>query len=104
MLKFIHDIFDTEGTASSFFFTNDLNVLLDVLIRELGDREPGDPRLSEYTGVVMGILITQKMIESESYRQDELQECLVDLKQGLETTAADPALLSIVDELLTSAF
>lgn len=41
-LKLLMDIFGSATVGKTFMFTSDLNVMLDVLIRELTDRDHGD--------------------------------------------------------------
>lgn len=41
-LKLLMDIFNSGTVGKTFMFTSDLNVMLDVLIRELTDRDHGD--------------------------------------------------------------
>lgn len=43
VVKLLQDIFSRPDLATNFFYTNDLRVLFDVLIRELSDRSHGDP-------------------------------------------------------------
>jgi hypothetical protein len=42
-MKMLKDIFDRPQIGSDFFYTNDLNVLVEVIIRELSDRQHADP-------------------------------------------------------------
>ncbi|XP_071807661.1 NCK-interacting protein with SH3 domain-like [Asterias amurensis] len=55
LLKFLCDIFANADT-SSLFYTNDMNVLIDIIIRQLTDRCPGDKQRTEYLGVIHSIL------------------------------------------------
>ena len=41
LLKFFEDIFSSE-TTSGLFFTNDLMVLIDIVLRQVSDLSPGD--------------------------------------------------------------
>ena len=41
LLKFFEDIFSSE-TTSGLFFTNDLMVLIDIVLRQVSDLSPGE--------------------------------------------------------------
>jgi hypothetical protein len=48
VLKLLCDVYSGPTTGELFLFTSDLYVLIDVLARELTDREPGDPKRLHY--------------------------------------------------------
>eukprot|EP00039_Didymoeca_costata_P015407 m.261250 g.261250 ORF g.261250 m.261250 type:complete len:724 (+) comp16217_c0_seq3:2230-4401(+) len=58
------DIFSLQETANSFLFTSDYNVLVDVIIRELRDRDPVDRECGNF------IFLLENMIKFKRMEQD----------------------------------
>lgn len=75
MLKLLLDLFSRRATGEVFFFTNDLKVLVEVLVRELGDREHGDPLRVDYLNVLGGMLASSAYLES-GHRRADVVACL----------------------------
>ncbi|XP_038068583.1 NCK-interacting protein with SH3 domain-like isoform X2 [Patiria miniata] len=80
LLKILCDIFASADT-SSLFYTNDMNVLIDIIIRQLTDRCPGDKLRTEYLSLIHSIL---KMPVYWEHKHR-----LADLKRTLEKIAKE---------------
>ena len=79
VLKLLQDIFSRKATGETFFFTNDLRVLVEVLVRELGDREHGDYQRTDYVQVLGGLLRTSMYFE-DRHREADVIKCLTALR------------------------
>ncbi|XP_022081462.1 NCK-interacting protein with SH3 domain-like [Acanthaster planci] len=80
LLKFLCDIFASADT-SSLFYTNDMNVLIDIIVRQLTDRSPGDKLRTEYLSLIHSILKMAVYWENKHR--------LADLKRSLEKIAKE---------------
>ncbi|KAJ8975276.1 hypothetical protein NQ317_013676 [Molorchus minor] len=47
LLKLFNDLFSRRTTAS-LFYTNDVKVLIDIIVRNISDLSPGDKRRQQY--------------------------------------------------------
>ena len=86
LLKFFEDIFSSE-TTSGLFFTNDLMVLIDIVLRQVLDLSPGEELRTEYLSLLHSILTTTNYSEYR-HRHDELGKCLsrINEEEGPEVT------------------
>ncbi|XP_071960516.1 NCK-interacting protein with SH3 domain-like [Antedon mediterranea] len=74
MVKFLADIFSSTET-SNIFYTNDMRVLIDIVIRQLTDLNPGDKNRTDYISLVHSILQFTPY-NDHRHRRDDLQKCL----------------------------
>lgn len=75
-LKFFHNIFEYNDLCTSFFYLNDLKVLIDILIRLINDFD-NDPQItSECIETFESILRNNAEYRSETYRKKETKELL----------------------------
>ncbi|XP_033109564.1 NCK-interacting protein with SH3 domain-like [Anneissia japonica] len=73
MVKFLADIFSSTHT-SNIFYTNDMRVLIDIIIRQLTDLCSGDKNRTEYISLVHSILQVTSYSEHR-HRRDDLEKC-----------------------------
>uniref|UniRef100_A0A1B6DI14 SH3 domain-containing protein n=2 Tax=Clastoptera arizonana TaxID=38151 RepID=A0A1B6DI14_9HEMI len=73
VFKIFHDLFSTDKTAS-LFYTNDIKVLIDIIIRQLSDISPGDERRTEYLELCRMVLRNTNYTEHK-HRVSDLQKC-----------------------------
>lgn len=78
MLKLFLDLFDKESTAN-LFYTNDIKVLIDIIVRNISDLSPGDKvrSLSLYFNMLLKYVFSEEAsvsgIMSESYEKYQLR-------------------------------
>uniref|UniRef100_H2YFX7 SH3 domain-containing protein n=1 Tax=Ciona savignyi TaxID=51511 RepID=H2YFX7_CIOSA len=75
VLKFLQDIFSRVDTGRNFFYTNDLLVLIDIIIRNISDLPPGATARTEFLDLLLNLL--HKSTYSElKHRNQEISEIL----------------------------
>lgn len=72
VLKLFIDLFSNDVTAS-LFYTNDVKVLIDIILRQLYDMFPGDKR-RQYLELCRRVLRTSSYNEHK-YRSEDLLKC-----------------------------
>lgn len=72
VLKLFTDLFSNDTTAS-LFYTNDVKVLIDIILRQLYDMFPGDKR-RQYLELCRRVLRTSSYNEHR-YRSEDLLKC-----------------------------
>eukprot|EP00050_Salpingoeca_kvevrii_P001420 m.169443 g.169443 ORF g.169443 m.169443 type:complete len:648 (+) comp10367_c0_seq11:1236-3179(+) len=72
VFKLLIDLASRHATGRNFFYTNDLRVLMDVLLRELTDRDRHDERFPDFLLLTSGVLRNTPLAD-DPYRLDELQ-------------------------------
>ncbi|KAL4714574.1 hypothetical protein ACJJTC_006620 [Scirpophaga incertulas] len=70
VLKLVIDLFSRKKTAEHFY-TNDVKVAIDIIVRQLADLSPGDP---QYLKVLQGI-IRNTNYEAHLHRRQDLLRC-----------------------------
>lgn len=83
--KILYLIFNDEKTQDMFYH-NDLNVLVDVLIRELTDLSEDDESLRNTFLRVLYPILKNKQFQSTLYKKDELKNLLLDLSGDSNST------------------
>ncbi|CAH2073694.1 unnamed protein product, partial [Iphiclides podalirius] len=73
VLKLSIDLFSRKKTAEHFY-TNDVKVAIDIIVRQLADLSPGDSRRHEYLRVLQGI-IRNTEYGAHLHRRDDLLRC-----------------------------
>jgi hypothetical protein len=79
-LKMLHDIFSNKET-SGLFFTTDLMVLLDIIVRQLSDLAAGDENRSHYLTLLSGIIRHSNYAEHQ-HRLSDISGCFQNILQG----------------------
>lgn len=76
ILKFVSDLFSLSVTkyTTSIFYSNDFNVLIDVIIRKLNCLGPDDQIRVDYLSLVQLILQNSEYMET-MYRRYDLNDC-----------------------------
>ncbi|KAF9421325.1 hypothetical protein BGZ94_008863 [Podila epigama] len=86
ILKLLYLLF-TSPTLYDFFYTNDLHVLVDVVIRELWNLPEEEEGLRHAYLRVMGPLLTNTQLQRATYKRAEIVRVLRELGGGdLDTT------------------
>ncbi|XP_068629826.1 NCK-interacting protein with SH3 domain [Battus philenor] len=73
VLKLVIDLFSRKKTAEHFY-TNDVKVAIDIIVRQLADLSPGDTRRQEYLRLLQGI-IRNTDYGAHLHRRDDLLRC-----------------------------
>ncbi|XP_045445913.1 NCK-interacting protein with SH3 domain [Melitaea cinxia] len=73
VLKLAIDLFSRKKTAEHFY-TNDVKVAIDIIVRQLADLSPGDIRRRQYLKILQGI-IRNTDYGSHLHRRDDLLRC-----------------------------
>ena len=64
------------ATTSKYFYTNDMRVIVDICIRELGNLPPQDDVIASYLSVLSALLQNSQWLEQNRYRREEVCEVL----------------------------
>ncbi|XP_030038903.2 NCK-interacting protein with SH3 domain [Manduca sexta] len=73
VLKLVIDLFSRKKTAEHFY-TNDVKVAIDIIVRQLADLSPGDTRRQQYLKILQGI-IRNTEYGAHLHRRDDLLRC-----------------------------
>ncbi|CAB3224681.1 unnamed protein product [Arctia plantaginis] len=73
VLKLVIDLFSRNKTADHFY-TNDVKVAIDIIVRQLADLSPGDTRRQQYLKILQGI-IRNTDYGAHVHRRDDLLRC-----------------------------
>ncbi|CAG9585311.1 unnamed protein product [Danaus chrysippus] len=73
VLKLVIDLFSRKKTAEHFY-TNDVKVAIDIVVRQLADLSPGDSRRQQYLKILQGI-IRNTDYGAHLHRRDDLLRC-----------------------------
>lgn len=73
VLKLVMDLFSRKKTAEHFY-TNDVKVAIDIIVRQLTDLSPGETRREQYLLILQGI-IRNTEYECHLHRRDDLLRC-----------------------------
>ncbi|XP_025837344.1 NCK-interacting protein with SH3 domain [Agrilus planipennis] len=73
VLKLFLDLFNNENTAD-LFYTNDIKVLIDIVVRNIADLSPGDNRRQQYLELCRLILRNTNYHE-HLHRREEFLKC-----------------------------
>ena len=77
-IKCVKDIFASSSTAS-YFFTNDLKVLFDIAIREIGNLPQTDTLRVIYIGAIGELIQKSPWVEQGRYRRADIVKVLEDI-------------------------
>nr|XP_018904416.1 PREDICTED: NCK-interacting protein with SH3 domain [Bemisia tabaci] len=73
VLKLFLDLFSNEQ-AANLFYTNDMKVLIDVIVRQIADVSPGDTKRTRYLQLCRLVLNSTNYAEHQ-HRKTDLQKC-----------------------------
>ncbi|XP_060078958.1 NCK-interacting protein with SH3 domain-like [Ylistrum balloti] len=98
VIKFMTDVFSSTATAN-LLYTNDAKVLVDILIRQLTDLQPGDQVRSSMLTLVE-LVVTNSEYSDYKHRQGELLKCLNHIETEEADTDSDKGVAKRVIQLL----
>ncbi|XP_072027426.1 NCK-interacting protein with SH3 domain-like [Amphiura filiformis] len=98
LLKMMGDIFSSSDT-SGIFYTNDMMVFIDIIIRQLNDLSSGDSVRTEYLSLIHSILMNTPYFDHR-HRLDELQRVFAGINEEEgEESQQDKLILAEVKKL-----
>ncbi|XP_022800633.1 NCK-interacting protein with SH3 domain-like isoform X2 [Stylophora pistillata] len=99
VLKFVTDIFSSQDT-SEFFYTSDMKILIEIVLRQLTDLSPGTGMRTEYISLLHQILLNSNYSEHK-HQASELLTCLTRIRKEEEKEGEQDRL--IAQEILKHA-
>lgn len=100
-LKLLADVFAQRETAS-YFYTNDLRVLVDIFLRELANLAEAYELLRQAYLCVFRALLTQTQLCSEPYKRADVQLLLTHMVGGAQWHDVSPVTLALANDCLES--
>ncbi|WFD28644.1 pre-rRNA processing [Malassezia nana] len=100
-LKLLSDLFSQRETAS-FFYTNDLRVLVDIFVRELGGLPDTCELLRQAYLYVFRALLTQTQLCSEPYKRGDVQYLLMHIVSSAQWHDTSRVTLALANDCLDS--
>ena len=100
VVKIIMDMF-RHRNCRDLFYTNDLYVLIDIIVRQLADLSPEDPRRMPYV-VLCQLVLKHTNYDDHLHRFKDLQERFMRILEGDESTKEKDIVSDICKEV--SAF
>ncbi|KAJ8950413.1 hypothetical protein NQ318_003689 [Aromia moschata] len=73
LLKLFNDLFSRRTTAT-LFYTNDIKVLIDIIVRNISDLSPGDKRRQQYLELCRRVMRNTNYDEHK-HKVDEILKC-----------------------------
>ncbi|KAJ8933363.1 hypothetical protein NQ314_014078 [Rhamnusium bicolor] len=73
LLKLFNDLFSRRSTAE-LFYTNDVKVLIDIIVRNISDLSPGDMRRQQYLELCRRVMKNTNY-EEHKHKIDEILKC-----------------------------
>ncbi|CAE7178526.1 unnamed protein product [Rhizoctonia solani] len=101
LLKMLYLLFTTPGTHE-YFYTNDLRVLVDVFIRELGNLPEESESLRHTYLRVLHPLLTNTQLKSNPYKQPELRQMLLGLISHAHIRDVNPTTRRLAERCLNA--
>ncbi|WFD20961.1 pre-rRNA processing [Malassezia caprae] len=100
-LKLLAEVFAQRETAS-YFYTNDLRVLVDIFLRELGSLAEAHELLRQAYLCVFRALLTQTQLCSDPYKRADVQLLLTHMVGGAQWHDVSPVTLALANDCLES--
>ncbi|CAE6447525.1 unnamed protein product [Rhizoctonia solani] len=101
LLKMLYLLFTTPGTHE-YFYTNDLRVLVDVFIRELGNLPEESESLRHTYLRVLHPLVTNTQLKTAPYKRAELRQTLLSLISHADIRDVNPTTQRLVERCLNA--
>ncbi|KEP45852.1 DUF2013 family protein [Rhizoctonia solani 123E] len=101
LLKMLYLLFTTPGTHE-YFYTNDLRVLVDVFIRELGNLPEESESLRHTYLRVLHPLLTNTQLKTNPYKRPELRQTLVSLISHADIRDVNPTTRRLAERCLAA--
>ncbi|KAG5886313.1 hypothetical protein JTB14_003466 [Gonioctena quinquepunctata] len=73
LLKLFNDLFSRRATAD-LFYTNDIKVLIDIIVRNISDLSPGDKRRRQYLELCRRVM-RHTNYDEHRHKVDEILKC-----------------------------
>ncbi|KAL9960757.1 hypothetical protein ACROYT_G034256 [Oculina patagonica] len=99
VLKFLTDIFSSQET-SGFFYTSDMMILIEIVLRQLADLSPGAGMRTEHISLLHQILMNSNYSEHK-HQANELLVCLKRISKEEDKESEQDRL--IVQEILKNS-
>ena len=107
LLQALEDVFVLPETAD-FFYVNDLNVLIDVVLRELTNLPMSDELTCNYLQVLKQLLLnSQWFARGDRYRREDICAALESMHEAAtedETGEANAEALELIDDLFEECY
>ncbi|KAL7284811.1 hypothetical protein ACG7TL_002121 [Trametes sanguinea] len=100
ILKLLYLLFTTKG-MSEFFYTNDLCVLVDVFLREIGDIDEDNESLRHTYLRVLHPLLTKTQLRNMPYKRPQIVRTLESLIENENIRDVDPTTKRLVERCLS---
>ncbi|KAI0329754.1 hypothetical protein GY45DRAFT_1279051 [Cubamyces sp. BRFM 1775] len=100
ILKLLYLLFTTKG-MSEFFYTNDLCVLVDVFLREIGDIDEDNESLRHTYLRVLHPLLTKTQLRDMPYKRPQIVRTLESLIENESIRDVDPTTKRLVTRCLS---
>ncbi|KAL5639584.1 hypothetical protein ACGC1H_006262 [Rhizoctonia solani] len=101
LLKMLYLLFTTPGTHE-YFYTNDLRVLVDVFIRELGNLPEESESLRHTYLRVLHPLLTNTQLKTNPYKRPELRQTLLSLISLADIRDVNPTTRRLAERCLAA--
>ncbi|KAI5720446.1 hypothetical protein M8J77_006718 [Diaphorina citri] len=99
VLKMMIDLFDNPHTAS-LFYTNDVKVVIDILVRMINDISSGESKRSVYLDLCRAVLNSCDYAEHR-HRSDDLMKCFTWIQEETPPCTKD---IELVDAIVNRHF
>jgi hypothetical protein len=94
-------LFRDEGTAN-LIYTNDRNVIIDIILREVGDLPPGaDDRRAAFISVLHGLLLNSDWYNKGAYKRKMLHKLcksVAGVSDGAENALSRVAMSDLLND------
>ncbi|CAI9737609.1 Hypothetical predicted protein [Octopus vulgaris] len=80
VVKFLRDMFSCEATGK-LYYTNDIKVMLDIVLRNITDKPPGDKERTE------NLLLLQQVINHSFYTEEQYR--IIDFKDAFHNICSE---------------
>lgn len=97
ILKFVSDLFSSSVTkyTTSIFYSNDFNVLIDIILRKLACLGPDDQIRVDYLSLIELIIRNSEYMES-MYRKSDLMDCFNAILGESDSETIDQDIVKII--------
>ncbi|KAF6038926.1 nckipsd [Bugula neritina] len=94
VLKFASDLYSLKSTAT-LLYTNDMKVLIDIIIREITDRSENDAARTEYLSL-MHLIMQNSDYKEHQHRKGDLVSALNQIEFAEESTSSDAQMTAVL--------
>uniref|UniRef100_A0A8D8M4C0 NCK-interacting protein with SH3 domain n=2 Tax=Cacopsylla melanoneura TaxID=428564 RepID=A0A8D8M4C0_9HEMI len=94
VLKMMIDLFDNEHTAA-LFYTNDVKVVIDILVRMISDLSPGEQKRTVYLDLCRAVL-NACSYQDHRHRSQDLNNTFTRIQEEIPPCNEDVELVSVI--------